>query len=220
MAKVITIAQQKGGTGKTTITANIGVALAKTGKRVAIIDIDPQGSLTKWYSIRESKFGEGFTGLDFIANSGWRVSSDIANLKYDHDYILIDSPPHTELDAKTAIECSDMVIIPAQPSPTDIWATEGTVNIANDNNIKNYILLNRVPPNSKLAKRITKDLENLLKTKIGNRVSFAACMEEGRTVIESDPNSLGAMEIKDLVKELMKLLNNKIGKKEKIAEEV
>ena len=62
---IITIAQQKGGAGKTTVAAHIAVALSQKGNRVAIVDIDPQGSLAHWHKIREEKFGEGYTGLTF-----------------------------------------------------------------------------------------------------------------------------------------------------------
>jgi chromosome partitioning protein len=63
MVKIITVAQQKGGAGKTTIAAHIAVSLSQTGRRVAIIDIDPQGSLTNWHALREQKFGIGYTVL-------------------------------------------------------------------------------------------------------------------------------------------------------------
>src|SRR5476649_1783169 len=102
-AKVITIAQQKGGAGKTTVAIHLAVAWKQCGKRVAVVDIDPQGSLTHWHKIREKCFGEGYTGLTFSALSGWRVGSEIARLKRNHDVIIIDSPPHTETETRTAI---------------------------------------------------------------------------------------------------------------------
>ncbi len=81
MAQIITIAQQKGRTGKTTIAAHIAVSFAQTGRRVAIIDIDPQGSLSRWHALREKKFGIGYTGLYFVASSGWRIEGVINNLQ-------------------------------------------------------------------------------------------------------------------------------------------
>src|SRR5437016_4504105 len=103
MAKVITVAQQKGGAGKTTVAAHVAVALSQKGNRVAIIDIDPQGSLSHWHRIREERLGEGYTGLSFAAVSGWRVSGEVSRLSKQHDFVVIDSPPHTETEARTAI---------------------------------------------------------------------------------------------------------------------
>src|SRR3954468_90493 len=105
--KIITIAQQKGGAGKTTIAAHLAVAFSQRGKRVAVIDIDPQGSLTQWHKIREKKFGEGFTGLTFSSISGWRLPNEIDRVKRDVDLIIIDSPPHTQTETKTAIRMAD-----------------------------------------------------------------------------------------------------------------
>ena len=207
-AKTITIAQQKGGAGKTTIAAHLAVALSQRGKRVAIIDIDPQGSLSAWYALREERFGEGYTGISFVSASGWRVNSEITRLKRDHDAIIIDSPPHTETDAKTAIRAGDLVIIPVQPSPTDLWATKATVDLAAKENIPAYVLLNRVAPNSKLAVTIASQLENLLEHYLGNRVALASCLMEGRCVTETDPSSQASKEVKAITEEIWSLCSH------------
>lgn len=204
--KVITIAQQKGGAGKTTVAAHVAVALSQKGRRVAVIDIDPQGSLTHWHGIREQRFGEGYTGLTFAAVSGWRVASEVARLKKTHDYIVVDSPPHTETEARTAIRSADLIIIPVQPSPTDLWASKATVELAKAENIPVRVLLNRVSANSKLAATIANELSNLTDTMLGNRVLFASALLEGRCATEVDPSSSASLEVKALVKELLKIL--------------
>ena len=81
VAKIITVAQQKGGAGKTTVAAHLAVAWAASGRRrVAIIDTDPQGSLTQWHKVREQRMGDAETNLTFAAISGWRVRSEIDRL--------------------------------------------------------------------------------------------------------------------------------------------
>jgi len=204
--KIITIAQQKGGAGKSTIAAHLAVAFSQKGKRVAAIDIDPQQSLSMWYSIREERFGQGYTGLDFVSATGWRVNSEINRLKSDHDIIIIDSPPHMETETKTAIRTADLVIIPMQPSPTDLWASKATIELAKKERKEVAILLNRIAHNSKLAKDITAGLPHLLKGTLGNRVAFATCFLEGRCVTETEPSGLAAREVKAIVDEIGKMI--------------
>lgn len=215
--KVITIAQQKGGAGKTTVAAHLAVALSQKGRRVAIIDIDPQGSLTHWHGIREKRFGEGYTGLTFASVSGWRVASEVSRLKRNHDYIIIDSPPHTETEARTAIRSADLIIIPVQPSPTDLWASKATLDLAKAEKIPVRVLLNRMASNSKLGGAIMKELTHLADTMLGNRVAFAASLLEGRCATELDPSSIAALEVKALVKEVLSIVEKPEADEEKAA---
>lgn len=210
MSKVITIAQQKGGAGKTTVAAHIAVALSQKGNRVAVIDIDPQGSLTHWHKIREEKFGEGYTGLTFSSVSGWRIGSEVNRLRRLCDYVIIDSPPHTETEARTAIRSADIIVIPVQPSPTDLWATKATLELAKHEKVMVRVVMNRVPANSRLAQTIAAELPELAETTLGNRVLFAAALMEGKCATEIEPNSVAAKEIKALVKEITALIDDPI----------
>lgn len=205
MSKVITIAQQKGGAGKTTVAAHLAVALAQKGNRVAVLDIDPQGSLSHWHAVREQRFGEGYTGLTHVAVSGWRVASEVSRMRKQSDFIIIDSPPHTETEARTAIRSADLIIIPVQPSPTDLWATKPTLELASAEKVPVRVLLNRVSANSKIAVKIAEELADLAETTLGNRVVFASALMEGRGVTEVDPTSAAAGEMKSLVKEVLKI---------------
>lgn len=201
-AKVITIAQQKGGAGKTTLAIHLAVAWSQRGKRVAIVDIDPQGSLAQWHKIREKRFGQGYTGLTFSALSGWRVGSEIARLKRNHDVIIIDSPPHTETETRTAIRNSDFILVPVQPSPTDLWATKATLDIAKNEGLPVRVVLNRMSPTSKIGKIIAAELPNLAKSFLGNRVLFASSILEGRSATEVGPTTPAALEVKALAEEI------------------
>jgi chromosome partitioning protein len=214
MSKVITIAQQKGGAGKTTLAAHLAVALSQKGNRVAVIDIDPQGSMSYWHGIREKRFGEGYTGLTFASVSGWRVASEVSRLKRLCDYVIIDSPPHTETEARTAIRSADLILIPVQPSPTDLWATKATLELAKHERVPVRVVFNRVPPNSRLAATIGAELPDLAETQLGNRVLFASALLEGRTATELDPSSNAAKEIKALVKEVLALIAPEVAEEE------
>ncbi len=207
MAKIFTIAQQKGGAGKSTLAATLAVAWAKR-KSVAVLDIDPQGSLSAWYKVREAALGEDKKGLTFEAVTGWRAARAVEKLAADHDIVVIDSPPHADTDAKIAIRPADLVVIPTQPSPLDVWATEPTLALAAKEKTTPLIVLNRVLPRANLTARMITRLGDyevrVAKSTLGNRVAHPDAMAHGLTATETKPASTAAKEIRALATELLK----------------
>ncbi len=205
MAIVITVAQQKGGTGKTTLAANIAATLAPS-RRVALLDIDPQHSLTRWYELRPKTAAK----LTFSDISGWRVTGEVDRLKASHDIVVIDSPPQIDTDARLAIRGANLVLIPVQPSAPDIWAAEGTLKLAAAEKRKAVIVLNRVPSSGKLRETMTAQLraddKPLMTATLGNRTGFASAFAEGLAVTETAPRSIAANELRALLNELLEMI--------------
>ena len=210
-ARVITVAQQKGGAGKTTVTVHLALALAALGEKTALIDIDPQGSLSHWFRLRQEALGSTKTGLHLSNVHGWRVAGEIDRLSREYAYIVVDSPPHAQTEAKAAIRAADIVIIPVQPSPLDLWATKPTVDIAKDAKIPALLLLNRLPIKSPLREDAERTLSEMgvqvANSRIGNRVGFAVSMNEGRGIGELTPKSAGAREMRNLALEVVDAIN-------------
>jgi chromosome partitioning protein len=206
-AKVITVAQQKGGTGKSTLAAHIATYFALSGRSAALIDIDPQASLAQWYEIRKENGVATAPSLAFYAVSGWRVQPEIQALKHRADVIVIDSSPHAQNETRTAIREADLTLIPAQPSPTDLWATKTTVKLVEQERTPYRLLLNRVIRNANLAKEISSLFpeETTLPCSLANRIAFAAAMAEGRTVFEK-PASEASREVGEVCAALEKIL--------------
>ncbi len=206
MAGVITIAQQKGGTGKTTLVANIAVALAPAGK-VALLDTDPQRSLARWFALRAAR--RDLHAITFAEVAGWRLPTELDRLAHGHDFVLIDSPPQIDTDARLAIRAATLVLIPVQPSPPDLWAAEGTMKLAAAERRPISVVLNRVPAASRLRQSVESDIARLhlpmLRATLGNRTAFALAFAEGSGVTETAPRSVAAAELRALVSELQEL---------------
>jgi len=205
MALVITVAQQKGGTGKTMLAANLAAALAPE-RRVAVLDIDPQRSLTRWHGLRQRR-AEQVPALTFSDVSGWRVSTELGRLTRGHDVVVVDSPPQIDTDAKLAIRGASLVLVPVQPSPPDLWAAQGTLELAAAEKRPARIVLNRVAAVSRVGDSVKAELANrklpALRSTIGNRTGFPAAFAEGLAVTEAAPRSAAATELRALLAELL-----------------
>jgi chromosome partitioning protein len=201
MAFVVAVAQQKGGSGKSTIAANLAAVLAGGGRRVALLDTDPQGSVTRWHEERR-RHGDRAAPLFFDHPSGWRVPTALDRLRRQQDIIVLDTPPHAGTDAKLAIRAADFVLMPLQPSPADLWASEGTRRLAAEERRPLRALLNRVPAQGKMRDRVAAALAEqevpLLEQCLGNRAHFAAAFQDGLSVAEAAPRSTAAAEIRAL----------------------
>lgn len=205
-AKIVTIAQQKGGAGKTTMAAQLAVTYARAGKRVGLIDIDPQGSLATWYDVRKALVDADGGGIVFVQASGWRLSTELDRMKRDVDLILVDSPPHAETDVRIAVRAADLIMVPMQPSPMDLWATQPTLDMAKKEKSVALVVFNRTPPKGKLVDAVRRKIVEadmpVAGTVLGNRVAFAASMMEGKGVAESNPRHTATKEIKALADEI------------------
>ena len=205
---VITIAQQKGGAGKTTLAIHLALAWAAAGKRVAIIDIDPQASLSTWFKLRHERLGTGGTPIEAIAVSGWRVAGEVERQAREHDIVLVDSPPHAESEARIAVRAAKLVLVPVQPSPIDLWATRPTLDLARAEKVPVLLVLNRVPARANLTGIVLEACNALdvplAETQIGNRVGLAAAINEGQGILEYEPSSTAAQEIKALADEVLR----------------
>lgn len=210
--RIVTVAQQKGGSGKTTLAAHLAVALAKSGARVALLDCDPQGSLGEWYEAREAALGEGSTGLAFRTASGWGARREAKSLARDFELVVIDTPPKSDVESRPAIEAASLVAVPVQPTPIDLWATRPTLEMIAKEGTPSLLVINRAPARAALTAEIVHAIEALghpaAATRLGNRVAFAASMGGGLTVLETEPRSKGASEIAALSDEIRRLVES------------
>ncbi len=202
--KVLTVAQQKGGAGKTTVAANLAVAYVRQGKSVALLDTDPQGSLGRWFMTRREV---GLEDLEFSTASAWGVSYEVDKLKKSCDIIILDTPPKVDSDLKPAIRESDIVIVPVSASPVDVWATEGVLDLAEREKAATLVVLNRAKAGTRVADDVDKALKDLgvkrAKTVLGHRVAYAETLGQGRGVLERSKGPW-TDEITALSKEVLK----------------
>ncbi len=207
--EIIAVAQTKGGSGKTTLAVHLAVALSRT-HTVALLDIDPQGSLGEWYERREQRLGEAGTGLDFRTASGWGAKREARNLARDNQIVIIDTPPKSDLEARHAIDTAAIVAIPVQPTPVDMWATRATLELVGHGGAKALIVLNRVPSRSRITDEMAAAIADLgcgvAEARLGNRVSYAAAMGLGSTVTELAGDPKATEEVFRLVDEIRRLV--------------
>ena len=207
---IIGLLNQKGGVGKTTLSVNLAACLARTGARLLLIDVDPQGSALDWAAARE---GESlFSVIGFPRAT---IHKEIGKIGQGYDHIIIDGPPRVTDLARSAIMASDIVLIPVQPSPYDIWSVDEIIKLTEEarvyrDNQKVTFVINRKIANTVIGRDVREALANYtiptLTAAVTQRVIYAEAVAQGRAVYELDPNGPAAAEIEAATNELLEVL--------------
>ena len=204
---IIGVLNQKGGVGKTTLSVNIAAALAHSGARVLLIDADPQGSALDWSAAREGAPLFSVVGLPRAS-----IHKEIGEIGKGYDHIVIDGPPRVTDLARSAIMASDVVLIPVQPSPYDIWAADEVVKLIQEasihkENLKSLFVVNRKITNTAIGRDVGDALAAyqlpVLAATVTQRVIYAEAAAQGKAVFEIDAQGPATAEIAALVAELM-----------------
>lgn len=215
-AKVVTVFNQKGGCGKTTIAMSLAGALGLRGYKALVVDMDPQGTASRWASaaLEERPFPASVMSL---APMEGKMHREVKNHMDKFDVIFIDCPPAMNSAAPTsAMLVSDLALIPLVPSPADIWAAESAKKLAeaaqaNNETLVARIVANMVQRSTSLAKELLELLDEdkefpLLKSALGSRAAFREAQILGATVHAVPRATAAVEEVENMATEVLDLL--------------
>ncbi|SIO30311.1 ParA family partition ATPase [Agromyces cerinus] len=206
--EIIAVLNQKGGAGKTTIATHLSRALQSLGSDVVLVDSDPQGSARDWAAVDEDN-PIVTVGIDrpTIARDARKLAAR---------YVVIDGAPQAQELAASALTAADLVLIPVQPSPYDIWATADLVELVKqrqmitDGKLRAYFVVSRAINGTTLGKEIREALEDyglpVLETVVHQRQAYPKSAVRGSTVLDDGTDAAAAAEIRALAAEVIAIL--------------
>jgi chromosome partitioning protein len=198
--QVIVLASRKGGVGKTTLSSHLAVEAERVGAgRVAIADADPQGGLAAWYNVRAAE-----TPIYVDASLGLPAAIEACRAG-GIDLLFVDTPPSVTDVISTVVLEADLVVVPVRPSPNDLRAVGGTVDLVGQLRKPMIFVINQTTPRAKITGQAAIALSQhgtVAPSMLASRIDFATSMTDGRTARELDPSSKSATEITDLWKYL------------------
>ena len=206
---IIGFLNQKGGVGKTTLAVHFADALARRERRVLLVDADPQGSALDWAASRKSDPLFPVAGLPRAS-----IHKELPTLAKGYEMVVIDGPPRVYDVARSAIMASDLILIPVQPSPYDVWAAKDIVDMIREAavykpSLKSAFVINRRIVNTALGRDVVEALSEypvpVLKSSICQRVALAESAAQGQTVFETTPDNAAVKELLSLVDEVMEI---------------
>ncbi len=209
---IVALLNQKGGVGKTTLALHLAGELAMRGKRVTLIDADPQGSALDWSQQRSRENLPRAFGVVGLARD--TLHREAPELARDVDYVVIDGPPRVAGLMRSALLAADLVLIPVQPSPLDGWASAEMLALLTEARIYRpqlaaRFVLNRCGARTVIARETAETLAEhdppVLASTIGQRVVFADAAQTGRLASDIDRRSPAAREIAALAAEIERL---------------
>lgn len=210
MSVVISVLNQKGGSGKTTLATNIAMGLFRQGAKVLLCDTDPQGSARDWRAASE------MNPITVVGFDRPTLARDLSSVGSGYDVVVVDGAPQLKELATAAIKASDAVIIPVQPSPYDVWATSDLVELiktrqeVTDGKLQAAFVVSRAIQNTRLSKDVFEALSHysleVFNSHTCQRVSYASTAAEGKTVFDSEDDKV-CREISLIIEEMMQWVN-------------
>jgi len=200
--RVVSLISQKGGGGKTTVAVHLAACAHLAGKRCAIIDLDPQGSALEWRARRDSPLPE-------VTGAQSRSLPSLLGQANDNgaELVIIDTAPHSDRAAADAASASDTILIPVRPYALDMAAVESTLAVLDLAGARGraYVLLNAAPAKGGFADEAEKTLTvPFSPVRLHHRVAYAHAVNDGRSVLEYEPEGKAAGEIRALYQWLVK----------------
>ena len=250
-ARVFAIANQKGGVGKTTTSINLAACLADAGRKVLVVDLDPQSNTTTGFGVDSHKVGLSMyellvnenvsveqvvksevcpnlsllpakvdlyaadIELVYLDQRETRLKRALDAVRQQYDFILIDCPPSLGLLTVNALTAADGVILPLQ---CEYFALEGmqqllnTIRLVRDRlnpQITLFgVVLTMYDPRTTLAAEVVREIsehfpKEKFNTVIARNVRLSEAPSYGKTILQHDPRSPGALAYKQLAEEVI-----------------
>ena len=207
---IISFLNQKGGVGKTTLAIHIADSLSRKDKKVLLVDADPQASALDW--AENSENGNRFSVVGLPKKT---LRSELRTIETDYDYVIVDGPPRVHELAMAAIAASDLIVIPVQPSPFDVWSLKDIVDLVNEvktinEHLKTVLVINRKIVNTAIGRDVVNALADynfpILTTAICQRVAYAESIALGQTVLNTNSDMKASEEIQALTNEILEVI--------------
>jgi chromosome partitioning protein len=212
MPLIITVAHQKGGVGKSTLSTNLRGYFAGGGYRTALVDIDPQGSLTKL--IHAFADQDGREPEHVITRGAFKTYQQLHKMLDGYDIAIIDTPPYLSKELEEVLQITSMVLVPCKASPLDYLAIGDTLDLIREIKaarpaLVTAVVLTMVIAGTDFTTNIRQELQKtefpVLKTEVGNRVAYMRSLLRSNTVL-GDENRKAWEEMESLGKEIISLL--------------